>query len=135
MSTWVRTDEGYAWVPDYGGRAVQREPDNPHRLETGRPEITPGDLELARQGIPSRTVSHVAIAEAQDLMAQLAAGGCIQYDTREPGGRLIEAHTNSPEAQAMYDAQEELARREAVAEREAPQAAGAASGWEAEAGQ
>ena len=119
MSTWVRTDAGYALVPDHGGRAVQREPGNPHRLETGRPEITAGDLELARQGIPSPTVSHVAIAEAQELMGQLAATGCTQYDTSEPGGRLIEAHRNSPEARAMYDAQEELARREAMAEREA----------------
>ena len=121
MSTWVRTDAGYALVPDYGGRAVQREPEDPHRLETGRPEITPGDLELARQGIPSRTVSHVAIAEAQELMARCDRGECIQYDTREPGGRLIAAHDDSPEARAMYDAQEELARREAMAE----------AGWEA----
>jgi hypothetical protein len=116
VSTWVRTEAGYAWVPDHGGRAVQREPDNPHRLEVGRPEITHEDLELARQGIPSRTVSHVAIAEAQELMARMWAGECIQYDTSEPGGRLIEAHDNAPEAQAMYDAQEELARREAMAE-------------------
>ena len=81
-------------------------------------EITPGDLELARQGIPSRTVSHVAIAEAQDLMKRCDRGECVQYDTRDPGGRLIEAHDNSPEARAMYDAQEELARREAIAEYE-----------------
>ena len=118
MNTWIRTDAGYARVPDYGGRAVQREPDNPHRIEVGRPEITPGDLELARQGIPSRTVSHVAIAEAQELMKRCDRGECVQYDTRDPGGRLIEAHDNSPDARAMYDAQEELARREAIAEYE-----------------
>ena len=93
---------------------MTKPPDNPHGLEVGRPEITPEDLELARQGIPSRTVSHVAIAEAQELMARYHQGECIEYDTRDPGGRLIEAHDNSPEARAMYDAQEELARREAM---------------------
>ena len=85
--TWASTGAGYAWKPDYGGRAIEREPGDPHRLEVGRPEITPGDLELARQGIPSRTVSHVAIAEAQELMARCDRGECVQYDPRDPGGQ------------------------------------------------
>ena len=110
-----QNNAGYTRTPDYGGRAVQHEPDNPHRLEVGRPDITHEDLELARQGIPFRTVSHVAIAEAQELMGRVARGECMPYDTRDPGGRLIEAHDNSPEAEAAYKAQMELRRREAEA--------------------
>jgi hypothetical protein len=119
---WARTDTGYGWTPDYGGRAVEREPDHPHRLDVDRPEITHEDLELVRQGLPSRTVSHTEIAAAQELMAELHHEGHIQYDTREPGGRLIEAHDNSPEALAMFDAQTELERREAMAKHSDPEA-------------
>jgi hypothetical protein len=111
--TWKATEAGPAWTPDYGGRAVQREPQDPHRLQIGRPDITHEDLELARQGLPSRTVSHDEILAAQDLMRQLDREGCITYTPSEPGGRLIEAHDNSPEAQAHYEATVELQRREA----------------------
>jgi hypothetical protein len=122
--TWRTTEAGPAWVPNYGGRAVQREPQDPHRLQTGRPDITHEDLELARQGLPSRTVSHDEILAAQDLMRQLGREGCITYSSSEPGGRLIEAHDNSPEAQAYFEATEELCRQEAAqewADREAGQ--------------
>jgi hypothetical protein len=114
--TWAKTGIGYACTPNYGGHAAGPEPDHSHRLDAGRPEISHEDLELARQGMPSQSVSHAEILAAQELMAELDREGHISYGTREPGGRLIEAHDNSPEARAMHDAQEELAHREAMAE-------------------
>jgi hypothetical protein len=122
--TWTTTSAGPARVPDYGGRAVQREPDDPHRIQVSQPEITHEDLELARQGLPSRSVSHHEIRGAQDLMRTLDREGCVEWDHDALGARLIEAHDRSPEARAYYDATEDLCRREAAqewADREAGQ--------------
>jgi hypothetical protein len=84
-----------------------------HQITVPAPDISRADLEDARRGLPSRSVSP---ADIQAVYTPQPAGECRTFHPGDPGYRLLVAETDSPEYQAELDAYYEEARQEALAE-------------------
>lgn len=83
-------------------------------------EVTPADLELARRGFPSRSVSAADIAAAYGMQP----GESRTFEPGDPGYRLEQAEYRSPEYPAQFEAyisecEDEAAWSRAQAERQA----------------
>ena len=84
-----------------------------HVITQPAPQVTRPDLELARHGIPSRTVSP---ADIQAAYAPQAPGETHAWYPGDPGYALIRAEADSPEHAAELAVYEEASRAEARAE-------------------